>query len=174
MARHLVVVDVETTGLGDEHVPVEIAYWDLASGERGRFLPPVTAEDLARADPAALRMNRYYERGLHLEPADDSGMCLVGLHRLLDGNVFAGSNPAFDVWMLNKVFRRLGTAPSPWRHYRLADLRAYAAGVFGLPPTGLPSLSRVCELLGVPQPDHSAVGDVLATGRCFLKLLHGS
>lgn len=188
MSRDIVVVDVETNGLDpDRHEAVEIAWWNLETGDRGRFVPRHDQNDvLARADVQALRVNRYIDRiadGPHDTGCDE----LLRLWEQFAGsfddefpdsdeeptaNTLAGSNPTFDAAMLRKAFAKLDKPfdiedVAPW-HHRLWDLSAYAAGVLGLDE--LPGLARVCELLDIDPPDHTAEGDVTATGKCFNEL----
>jgi DNA polymerase-3 subunit epsilon len=168
-ARQIVVVDVETTGLDPQtHTLVEVAWWNLTTGQRGEFVPPHSvSEALQHADVKALQVNRYIDRLAEAGQDADNG----GLHRLgnnLSGNTFAGSNPAFDAAFLAGRMERIKVR---W-HHRLLDLSAYAAGVLHLPATELPGLSTVCELLGVENTaPHTAAGDVDATGRCFQILM---
>ena len=168
--RALVVVDTETTGLDPTvHVPVEVGWWNLHTGERGLFIPVHTQADLRRADPKALEINRYWERGLDLEAQwDEAQWCLERLHKALVGNSLVGSNPVFDASMLNPLFQRHGLAPGPW-HYALLDVGTYAAGVLGLSIGERLTLSELCQLFGMPQT-HDAEGDVTVTGRCLLEL----
>lgn len=187
MGRQLIVVDVETTGLDPtRHSAVEVAWWNLTTDDRGRFIPPHNPRTvLAEADIAALRVNRYIDR-IPGQPQDYNNLSLTELHaQFLDydeddvsdaaecavvQHTLAGSNPAFDAAFLAVLFGNLeflDDRPEPW-HHRLWDLSAYAAGVLGL--DDLPGLSTVCELLDVPGPDHTAEGDVTATGLCFRAL----
>lgn len=169
MSRKVYVVDVETTGLLEHHVPVEIAFWCLDDGTRGRFIPGFDATDLAAASPDAMRITRFYERGLHLEQRDVHGFQLLAFHELMHKNVLAGSKPTFDAEMISRMFVRFGLRPDPW-HYRLLDVGQYAQGVLGLPLAHTPGLARICSLLGIAGGDHSAEADVTATGLAFLKL----
>lgn len=172
--RRIVVVDVETTGLDPErHTCVEVAWWDLTTGHRGFFVPcHNVSETLAGADIEALRLTRYVDR-LADAPQDLNGTGVWELAEHLDGQTMAGSNPRFDCGFLDWVFRdavqhRLLMAP-PTPHHRLWDLAPYAAGVLGLPY--LPGLAEVCDRLDTEhRPDHTAEGDVTATGECFLEL----
>lgn len=173
--RHIVVVDVETTGLDPErHTTVEVAWWNLNTGERGEFVPPhLVSEALRNAQIEALRVNRYIDR-LATAEQDYDGTAASKLSDLLEGSTLAGSNPAFDAGFLTVLYREMEAAEKAWAprwHHRLLDLSAYAAGVLLLPPNQLPGLSTVCELLGVENTaPHTAAGDVDATGRCFLAL----
>lgn len=169
--RQLVVVDCETTGLDwTKHVPVEVGSWNIGTGERGLFIPPHNRLDMLQADPDALRINRYYERGLNDQARwdnDCSGM--RRLHAVLAGSSVVGSNPNFDVSMMAPMFRRHGFTPAPW-HYVPLDIGTYAAGVLGLPIGDRFTLPGLCDRLGVPRGDHTAEGDVTATGLCLYAL----
>lgn len=169
--RPYVVVDVETNGLDyDVHVPVEVAWWNLGSGERGVFVPQHDVSTvLAFASIEALQINRYVDR---LAQAEQDPGC-QGQHKLrhqLDGAILAGSNPRFDAAMLRKLY---DGPEEPW-HYRLLDVGAYGAGVLRLDPAeGIPGLWRLCELLDVtltPEEAHTAWGDVTATGTVLQRL----
>lgn len=172
--RRIVVCDVETTGFDPEyHVCVEIAWWDLNTGERGTFIPRHNvSKALAGANIKALQINRYVDRiADRYAEQDHDGAQVRRLADALEGNTLAGSNPRFDDGFLRKVFadyERDELACIPDWHHRLWDLSAYAAGALGL--DHLPGLFEVCELLDVATPDHSAEADVTATGECFLAL----
>lgn len=164
--RHLIVVDTETTGLDPaRHVPVEVAAINVTTGEELYFVPAVTREQLAAADPRAMQINRYYERGIWAE-RDPLRVAYNWDHlwEMLQGNTLAGANPRFDAAML---IAGCPDAAEVW-HHRLADLSAYTAGVLGLDPTDLPGLDRCCELCGVAnEAPHTAMGDARATVACF-------
>jgi DNA polymerase-3 subunit epsilon len=169
--RQIIVVDVETTGLNAAiHVPVEIAWMNLDTGESGCFVSPHSSIDIANAQPKALEINGYHERISELP--HDKGVGVSQLHNQLLDNTLAGSNPTFDSLMLRIAFAHACYAPlDPW-HHRLLDLSAYTAGVLGLHPWALPGLSTVCELLDVVNTaPHTAMGDVDATAECFRKLM---
>lgn len=183
--RQIIVVDCETNGLDfDKHEAFEVAWWNLTTDTRGRFVPNHNINDLLhRADIRALQVNRYIDR----IPGEQYAPWLPLLDELMGnlrdenmaGQTFAGSNPSFDAAMLNKLIRRAaredrdtvyGFEPDPW-HHRLLDLSAYAAGVLGLHLGELPGLATVCDLLNVKPGDHTAAGDVEATGQCFRRLM---
>ncbi|MGH3978436.1 MAG: 3'-5' exonuclease [Pseudonocardiaceae bacterium] len=178
--RQIIVVDCETTGLDAWHYPVEVAWWNLATDQRGCFVPP-HERWLFGADPQALACNRYEQRIAHRVVDADYTAATV-LAQQLAGNILAGSAPAFDAGMLRRLFvtcqgAREGGRHAAWRdpwHHRLLDLAAYTAGAVGLDPARLPGLDRVCQLLGVdydPEAAHGAEHDVTATGRCFRALI---
>jgi DNA polymerase III alpha subunit (gram-positive type) len=167
--RQRVVVDVETTGLDPaEHVVVEVAWWCLETGEKDRFVPPHGDFEMRDAMVQALTVNGYYDRGLDNPSGwDRDGTALHRLHEVLQGQTLVGANPLFDIAFLGPLFAGAGLAVQPW-HYRVLDVEAYARGVLGL--DYMPSLSRVCELLAVEPGDHTAAGDVAATGWALLEL----
>lgn len=172
--RHVIVVDTETTGFDPgHHTCIEIAWWDLTTGERGRFIPRHNvSEVLAKADIQALRINRYIDRVAD-QPQDATGVETQRLADVLHGNTLAGSNPAFDAGFLRVVFHDYADSDLiggiPGWHHRMWDLAPYAAGYFGL--HNLPGLATVRDLLGIEAtPDHSAEADVTVTGECFLEL----
>lgn len=170
--RKLVIVDTETNGLDpNRHVGVEVGWWDLSTGRRGQFIPihnvPMT---LASADLRALQLNRYIDR-IAGARQDAEGHEASALASLLDGNSIVGANPGFDEWVLRKMYETyapLELFAAPEWHHRKWDVENYAAAVLGL--TYLPGLAEVCQLLDVDPPDHTAQGDVTATGLCFLEL----
>lgn len=184
-ARQIVVVDVETNGLDhDRHQAVEVAWWNLTTDARGTFIPPHSVRRvLAAADVRALQVSRYIDRIADAEQGTHDDV--LTLKEQFEGGRFAwrdaarpplatllGSNPRFDALMLAQLpvtpVREKGARLGEVWHHRLWDLSAYAAGALGLDE--LPGLARVCELLDIPGPDHTAAGDVTATGLCFRTL----
>ncbi|QBI99782.1 hypothetical protein SEA_THREERNGTARJAY_155 [Mycobacterium phage ThreeRngTarjay] len=165
MSRSIVVVDTETGGLGPNAPVLEIAAVNIETGEEFRVVPFLTAAQLSSCEPEALAINRFYERRVFadmLENSEGNKNAFDWLRNMLDGNVFAGSNPAFDAPLIAKLLNG-----EPWHHRKLA-LESYAAGVLGLPLDELPGLNTVCELLGVVNEEaHSALGDARATAECF-------
>lgn len=166
--RRLVVVDVESTGLRERDIPVEVAWRDVDTGEHGCFVPRHNVVWVREhGQPDALALNGYEAR---IAPAEmDDGTELDRLHQALRGQVLGGSNVRFDARMLARLFAAWGRPAEPW-HFRLAELSSYAAGVLGLPLGDLPGLSGVCNLLGIRPGDHTAAEDVRATTECFQAL----
>lgn len=169
--RRLVVVDCETTGLDVlRHWPIEIAAVDVVTGEEFYFVPKPPDGAFDDADGAALALNRYFERRVFDHIGETSWYYLW---LLLRNATFSGSNPTFDATMLLRGYKEsLGVKKidQPW-HHRLCDLAAYAAPAMGVPPTQTKGLKDVCDALGVPPGDHTALGDVRATADCFRKLI---
>ena len=168
--RHIVVVDLETTGFDPLiHTCVEVSWWDLTANQRGYFIPPHhIGKTLATANVDALRITRYIDRIPQLLQDDGTGARLLA--DALHGHTLAGSNPAFDASFLKAPTFPWEQGDSPIWHHRMWDLSPYAAGVLKL--DHLPGLAEVCELLDVAnQPDHTADMDVTVTGKCICKLL---
>jgi len=194
-ARQLVVVDLETTGLHDEAVPVEVAAINVDTGEELYFVPFLAPEALAKAEPKAMQINRYFERGLFeqaLTYQETMGR-YQDLRDMLRGNTFGGSNPAFDSALVARaavgihphaIYWNSPKMPTPppimesvgrvW-HHRLADLAAYAAGPLRLDVRELEGLDGVLERLGMAITPgaggrHTALGDARATVAAFVRL----
>ena len=154
--RDFLYVDLETTGLDfDVHQIVEVS-WALNDEEPTTLVLPHT---LDMADPEALKVNRYYERGLDdiTKWADEDR--LQELSAALEDAHIAGSNPAFDMAFL----QRYGF--TGW-YYRLMDVPLWVAGRLNLPESL--GLKRTADLMRhdgfeIPEPDHTAGGDVLTT-----------
>jgi DNA polymerase-3 subunit epsilon len=172
----LIVIDLETTGLKEDDYPIEVAAVVLDSDLNDLVFVPYASSFDPLKDGAALRINRYFERGCHerMLSKEETATAYRELHDLLKGATLGGSNPRFDAAKLVKVFRYLGFEPKePW-HHRLADVSAYAAGAMGLPPDKAPGLQKLCEILDIQNDhEHSALGDARATAACFRRLIDG-
>ncbi len=183
--RHIVVVDAETNGFDHyRHQAVEFAWWNLTTGARDSFIPRHNVRDvLIAADIESLRINRYMDR-IAGQPQDDGagilrlwGQFVGGIdlameqQQVFPGATLTGANPKFDAPFLKSAFCNdevTENDPEPW-HHRFWDVEAYAAGVLGL--SYIPGLTEVCERLDVKKGDHTAMGDVVATGTCLLRLM---
>lgn len=180
MTRQLIVVDVETSGLHELAAVLEVAAVNVDTGEYMRFVPRVTPEQLGKAQPEAMTINRYYERRLYLEMLNgyETECAYQDLQFMLNGNTFAGSNPAFDSALIAKQavhggdYTRGVPVGQVW-HHRLADLAAYAAGKLSIDPTELPGLDAVADrVLGLVEhrDRHTALVDAQITADCFRAL----
>jgi DNA polymerase III subunit epsilon len=168
--RDIVVVDFETTGLGLKgqrvHI-VEAAAINLNTGEHRYFVPELLgAVPWSEIDPIAMKINGYFERELWTQELGGNATraAYADLREFLRGNVFAGSNPAFDERLL------LAQGTQTWFHRKL-DLASYAAGKLGIEPWDLQGLDGVAKLMGVDIAGrHGALEDAEATGK-LIKLL---
>lgn len=156
----LCFIDTETTGLDARiHQPYEVSWWMEDEDEpRTSWLD----HTLDNADPQALRIGGYWERGA--VQATPGGYLATASPRwvagALNGVTLVGSNPAFDAAMLT---RYIGTAV--W-HYRLINVAEGGMWVFGWDrPKGLADVAAECRALGfdIPEPNHTAEGDVRVT-----------
>ena len=170
-------MDVETSGLSAlVHDAIEVSWWNLSTGEKATFIPAHDSGNVCTyGQETALQLNGYRDRIAGRQ--QDSGEALRVLYDQLrgdpdgSGNTLAGSNPAFDAGFLAKLLRAQlpHLDDQPW-HHRLLDLSAYAAWHLHHPGNDLPGLATVCAALGVDPPDHTAEGDVRATGECLYRL----
>lgn len=177
--RQLIVVDVETTGTDPaQHVPIEVAAINLATGDELHFVPFLHPDNLAAADYDALRINRYFERGVFKQalPPAETRSRYEQLWEWPHDSRFGGANPRFDAEMLRHGYGRTSNSighgyqlPEEVWHYRLADLGSYAAGVLGIDLADVPSLDEVREALGLDacEPVHSALADARNAAACF-------
>lgn len=195
MSGRICVLDLETTGLqpgaGHECWEIGLIVRDEAplAGEYGtrkdtEYLWRVQP-DLTRADPAALAVNRYYERtktmgqtwsegcvydlaGLDDEATllwSDPALVALALARLIDGAVVIGANPGFDKDFLRPFLHTHGQAYTA--HYRPVCVTvagwAYLLGQGKGEGLSWPlSSNEVSQRLGVDPADfdrHSALGD---------------
>lgn len=162
----LCFIDTETTGLDPRvHQPYEVSWWLERSEKPETWTLP---HSLDHADGAALRIGGYFDRsnapwgGENERRALAARMCV----RLRDVTL-VGSNPAFDAAMLTRF---IGVAP--W-HHRMIDVAAGAMWVFGLDrPPGLADVADMCREQGhdIPEPDHTAEGDVRTTRAVYYAL----
>jgi hypothetical protein len=153
----LCFIDTETTGLDARiHQPYEVCYW------REDEIDPVEIRlphSLHCADGAALQIGGYFERDFRPE-ADRNDYWVGHLAKRLNGVTLVGSNPAFDAAMLTRFIG------APVWHHRLINVAEGGMWVFGWDrPKGLADAASECRARGydIPEPDHTAEGDVRAT-----------
>lgn len=154
----IAVVDVETTGLELDQDIWEIA---VAIGEQPVQVSMVP-HSLQNANPVALSLNGYWDRfswnGVNRE-AD------IKFREMLTGKTIVGANPAFDA---DRLRRRWGA--QVW-HYRMVDIESMAAVLFDWDkPKGLAGVIEHLASFGkynLPNPDHSAAADVVATREVY-------
>lgn len=125
--RAVAFLDTETTKLARLRRPWEIALiLRPAGGRRADDVEHHWFIDLAdvhlwTADPIALNIGRFYQRHPDIvetspNASDPLSHVLVELERLTRGAVIAGSNPAFDTDMLDRLMRERHVLPS-WYHH---------------------------------------------------------
>lgn len=173
---HLIVVDVETSGLDPAtHDVIEVAAIDLTTGEELYFVPTPTRPGWRQdAHPAAMKVNRYFERGIFTDVVDieTTRARWEALGTMLDGHILAGVNPWFDARFIDRAMAHWTVECR--RSYRLRDLATYAAGVLGRDPAEPISSAEIFDELGVTNEEaHSALGDARATAQAFQMLRNG-
>jgi DNA polymerase III epsilon subunit-like protein len=175
----VIVVDVESTGLDVwTDYPVEVAWYNLATGERGEFIPQHNRHaTLRHAHPGALKANGYRDRifadaEFLMDRTSDEAAKLYAQFVDSPGRPYlAGVNAAsFDQFMIAKLWPGMPFAERPWR-YRVIDLANM--GMQELPIDYLPGLSALVDLLelDIPKPDHTAMGDVYTTTLVLVELI---
>ena len=161
--RSIALIDAETTGLvRGQHAAYEVAIWRTDRPEPVEFLLPHSLEG---ADPIALRIGRYRGRGRGPWQGDamETRLRLIDL---LDDVTLLAANPRFDADFIGQFI-----GFEPW-HYRLADIETFALATIGhemgwYSPPGMKDIVEALRSIGynVPEPDHSALGDVIARYR---------
>lgn len=153
----LCFIDCEATGLDPRiHQPWEVCYWREDETEPTTLRLPHTLE---HADPQALDIGNYWGRSGAVDLRGNIGAAWLVTHALR-GVTLVGSNPAFDAAMLTRVIG------APVWHHRLINVAEGGMWVFGWDrPKGLADVATACRERGydIPEPDHTAEGDVRAT-----------
>lgn len=159
----LIFLDTETTGLEDDkHAVWEIAY----AINDGEIQSHVVVHSLMTADPAALEINKYYERFPDGARSRGPQVDLM-IREILKGNTLVCSNPSFDRGFLKARWKE-----SPW-HHRSVDISSFAMPLLGHDrPMGLATVAAELRSMGyeIPWEDHSAAGDVRAMRECYWAL----
>jgi hypothetical protein len=123
-------------------------------------IPPHTIDG---AEPKALEVNRYFERDLGDKSRWDRD--IVGeIAAVTAGNTLVAANPRVDAEVLSRII-----GYEPW-HYRLCDVESVAFLLLGFEQ--MPGLREIKEKLAalgfeLPDPDHSAAGDVESLRKIF-------
>jgi len=161
MPEQVAFIDTETLGLDPDVHPI----WEIGlivDGQAYEWQLPVTARELALADPRALEITHFEERYLpHKRIEKDEAMSMLA--RLTRGRHLVGAVPNFDEERLRRLMWRYEIDPG-W-HYHLIDVETLCVGVLtaqGL-KVGLPwDSTKLSELMGVDRSgflEHSALGD---------------
>jgi DNA polymerase III epsilon subunit-like protein len=178
MTRTLCAIDTETTSLGPDRRPWEIAVlYRETDGTYEDFVAQVWDVDLSNADPASLKFGKFYERHIRYRAVYEPVPWLreeeaaKHIERITRGATIVGANPSFDTECLSAMLRRHGLIPA-W-HYRLMDVEALTAGHLGREVGGL---AACAEALGIPFPEseqHTALGDARAALAIYDAILGG-
>ncbi len=159
-ARPLVFVDTETTGLHPGSQMFELA-WKCEGPNHVQTL--IVPHTLYGADPKALEVNKYRERGI--QNWTTCGEIEVDAFRRAATNAtLVMANPVFDVPHLMELI-----GFQVW-HYRLIDVESYAMPILGYdnPPSMRTIFERLTEAgHRLPEPDHTAGRDVEALEEAY-------
>lgn len=162
----LCFIDTETTGLDPNiHEAYEVCWWREDAPVPATITLPHSIES---ADDFALKVGKYHERGFTPGRwSADRGGDVTSLAICLKGVTLVGSNPSFDA-----AFLRRTLGETPW-HHRLINVAEGGMWTFGWDrPKGLADVAAECRERGfdIPDPDHSAEGDVRATRAVYYAL----
>lgn len=157
----IVYLDTETTGID----PTRHQVWEIAYAvDDGPVHSGIVPHTTISAERAALDIGRYDDRTIGQSTSYD--LDGVTFTALTDATL-CGANPAFDA-----AFLRARWGQAPWR-YRLLDVEAYAMGALGYDETkGLKTIRDDLVRLDyeIPEPDHTAAGDVATVRACHQAL----
>lgn len=153
----LMFLDTETLGLDLMLHDV----WEIAFAvEDGLIESSIVTHNLIQNEPQATEINRYFDRGGPIFPAQNGLNFETRLISLLHSERYTivGANPEFDKYRLSRRW----AWQTPW-NYRSIDVETYVMPMLGLrEPIGLNrTVERMNQLgHGVAEPDHTAAGDV--------------
>lgn len=159
----LCFIDTETTGLDPRiHQPYEVSWWREDEAKPHAVHLPHT---LDYADQKSLEIGGYFRRDM--APIRDAGFARAQVMNALVWTTLVGCNPAFDAAMLTRFIG------GPVWHYRHINIADAAMWIFDWDrPKGLADI--VLELASrghdIPEPDHTAEGDVRATRAAYYAL----
>jgi DNA polymerase III epsilon subunit-like protein len=181
----LTFLDTETTGvpdkepfLSDPTLGPEITEYCIATWEDGnvtdlvhKLIMPQNWRDCTTVDgegivrtldgfPLSFRDDTWRGKAVHWNKTDDYAM-----HRRLPAYQLAGSNPAYDVAVINWELRRSRHAVLPYcRRVDTSSLGVFLLHQGLVQGTGLVALAK---FFGVEHEAHTAKGDVLAAIAVF-------
>ena len=148
--RKFIYVDTETTGLDHKKCELTELAYAIEDGPIQTLYFGVTEVPKFIDD-----LTKFYERGIHRQPKS-SQRAFAKFIQDSAGNTMVAANPAHD-----KAF--LSEAGLFNFHYRMLDISSFAMAVLRLEEMpGMSDIFRELQSRGfdIPQPDHSAAGDV--------------
>lgn len=176
----LVFVDIETTGADPyRHEILEVSVVRVKQEWRADGKPAFTVlsewsvktlpENIASADPAALRINGYtvtrWKDAVRIKPA------LEEFARRTDGAIMVSHNVAFDAGFLEKYMSDYAI-PSSMHYHRLDTVSMALAKLHSHPDVLRYSLAELCKYFDIPRDElHSALPDARACFELFKRLI---
>lgn len=162
--RPEVFIDTETTGVNpDRHQIWEIAAIKRELGEISEWSAQIRVANLDTADLDALEICQFRDRYIEYLSVPFQDALADFLFFTRDG-VLHGLNVSFDIGFLRSMAARGGVGFEPTWHYSIVDVKSYAAGALGMPPTTASHI--LAGKLGVSVDSssrHSALGDAKLT-----------
>ena len=181
----LLIIDTETTGLVPERNSVicELCLLepnlDFSEAKVKLWFFELTEGEIARADPKALKINRYLERQEQMQRSNnwvtikERTRVVLEILKITDGSVLCGDNVSFDANFLKHLVWRVNQEPN-W-DYHLLELESMTIGVLGGDAPYPWNGSSIAESIEVPFPKklerHTAFGDAYWNLLRFRKLL---
>ncbi len=164
-------LDLETTSLrpGRRAWEVGLIVRDPGVGDaETHWLVDSSDLDLGNADPAALKIGRFYERHPDFDGSDPDpfgpgttwpeARVMDDLERETRGAIVVGVAVHFDTETLDARMRAHGICPS-WSH-RILDARTFAAGALRMaPPLDFDAILSAFGVSCPPEDRHTALGD---------------
>jgi DNA polymerase-3 subunit epsilon len=156
--RHIVWLDIETTGLdANDHDIIEFAALRDDTEKSLHF--HIWPERMENATPEALEMTGYSLDAWEKHGAIPMAEALPQITAFLEDAILAGQNVSFDENFLKTTAKRYEFSHRMGYH----KLDIVTLAIIHLRPLGLPSVSlhHVCNVLGISnEGEHSAMADV--------------
>ena len=173
MRKHnFAFVDIETTGLNLEKNEIIEIGWVLATPDLEiieEFELKIKPERIENADPVALKVNHYNEKGW--ENAYGLKEAIEMFSEKVKDCIMVGHNVAFDAGFLEYAFNK--TQITNTMHYHKLDTISVAwAKLHREPDLEHFSLRELCERFDIKnERAHSALPDARATFLLYKKLM---
>lgn len=157
LSRPLIFIDTETGGLDPrEYALIEVAWATLDDPEPRTIVLP---HEVGAVSAEAAKVNGYYQRRLFSPDNWSSDGEIDEFIVAVEGKTLAGANIAFDAAFI-KEHMKIDT----W-HYRMLDIESMFYGA--RKSRDVPGMKLLCDILrleghDIPEPDHTAAGDVRA------------
>jgi len=177
MAKHLLIFDTETSGLGSGDRPIELGYIRMDNGletlAHSALLKSVTEIHPRASEVNGITMDRLLAEGK--DPKQELEKFFKLVREVVEsGGVMVAHNASFDVKMLGRLAEDVGLE-SPFQQTNVFCTMKKATNQCQLPPFRYgswkyPKLSEMADTLKVVYDStvlHGAVQDCRLTARCY-------